>query len=68
MLHRYEQLQIKYKTQNHIKSEDVYDELAEDVKVRFDASNYQINRLLSIGKNKNVLSLTKHELGGEIKS
>ena len=36
----------------HVKSEHVYIDLAGDVEKRFDVSNYEVNRPLSIGKNK----------------
>ena len=39
----------------HIKTEDVYKDIADDVEERFDTSNYEINRPLLIGKNKNVI-------------
>ena len=50
----------------HIKTEDVYKDIADDVEERFDTSNYEINRPLLIGKNKNVIGLMKDELGGKI--
>ena len=36
----------------HIKTEDVYEDIADDVGKRFDTSIYEINRPLSTGKNK----------------
>ena len=36
------------------------------LKKSFDTSNYEVNRLLSTGKNKTVIGLKKHELGGKI--
>ena len=50
----------------HIKSEDFYKDIADDVEKRFDTSNYEINRPLPIGKNKKVIGLMKDELGGKI--
>ena len=50
----------------NIKTEDVYKDITEDVKARFDTSNYKINRLFPTGKNKNVIGLMKDELGGKI--
>ena len=50
----------------HIKTEDFYKDIADDVEKRFDTSNYEINRPLSIGKNKKVIGLMKDELGGKI--
>ena len=50
----------------HIKTEDVYENIADDVKKRFDTSNYEVNRPLPTGKNKKVIRLMKDELGGNI--
>ena len=50
----------------HIKTEDFYEDIANDVEKRFDTSNYQVNRPLPIGKNKKVIGLVKDELGGKI--
>ena len=50
----------------HIKTEDFYKDIADDVEKRFDTSNYEINRPLPIGKNKKVIGLMKDELGGKI--
>ena len=36
----------------HIKTEDVYDEIASDMEKAFDTSNYEINGLLPREKNK----------------
>ena len=38
----------------------------DDVEKRFDTSNYEVNRPLTIGKNKKVIGLMKDELGGKI--
>ena len=46
----------------HIKAEDFYKDIADDVEKRFDTSNYEINRPLPIGKNKKVIGLMKDEL------
>ena len=35
----------------HIKTEDFYKDIADDVKKRFDASNYEVKRPLPTGKN-----------------
>ena len=35
----------------HIKTEDVHEDIADDVEKRFDSSNYENNRRLPIGKN-----------------
>ena len=52
----------------HIKTEDFYKDIANDVKKWFDTSNYDENdkRPLPIGKNKKVIGLFKDELGGKI--
>ena len=48
----------------HVKLEDVYADLAGCVKKRFDTSNYQVQRSLSIGKKKKKIELKK--LNGKI--
>ena len=52
----------------HIKTEDFYKDIANDVEKWFDTSNYDKDdkRPLPIGKNKNVVGLIKDELGGKI--
>ena len=50
----------------HIKTEDVYEDIADDVEKRFYASNYEVNRLLPTGQNKKVTELMKNELEGKI--
>ena len=45
----------------YIKTDDIYKGIAEDVEARFDASNYELDRLLSKGKNKKVIGLMKDE-------
>ena len=50
----------------HIKTEDFYEDIANDVEKRFDTSNYEVNRPLPTRKNKKVIGLRKDELGGEI--
>ena len=50
----------------HIKTEDFYKDIAGDVEKRFDTSNYDVNRPLPTGKNKQVIGLMKDELGGKI--
>ena len=41
----------------HVKIHDIYKVIAEDVKTRFDTSNYELNRPLPKGKNKKVISV-----------
>ena len=50
----------------HIKTEDFYADIANDVEERFDTSGYIPDRPLPIGKNKKVIGLMKDELGGTI--
>ena len=52
----------------HIKTEDLYKEIANNVEKWFDTSNYgkDDNRPLPVGWNKKVISLFKDELGGKI--
>ena len=49
-----------------IKTEDFYEDIADDVPARFDTSGYRPNRPLPVGLNKKVIGLMKHELGGKI--
>ena len=39
----------------HIKSEEVFEDIADDVEKRFDTSNYEVNRPLPAGKNNKVV-------------
>ena len=50
----------------NIKTEDFYEDIANDVEKIFDTSNYEVNRPLPTGKNKKVIGLMKDELGGKI--
>ena len=52
----------------HIKTEDFYEDIANDVEKWFDTSNCDENdkRLPPIGKNKKVIGLFKDESGGKI--
>ena len=50
----------------HTKTEDVYNDNANDVEKRLDTSKYSIKGPLPIGKNKKVIGLVKDELGGKI--
>ena len=47
----------------HIKTEDIYKGIANDVEKKFDISNYATKRPLPTGKNKKVTGLRKDELG-----
>ena len=46
----------------HIKTDDIYKDIAEDVETRSDASNYKLERSLAKRKEK-VIGLMKNELG-----
>ena len=50
----------------HMKTNDFYKDISDDVGNRFDTSNYEVKRPLPIGKNKKVIGLMKDELEGEI--
>ena len=52
----------------HIRTEDFYKDISNDVERWFDTSNYDENdkRPLPTGKNKKVIGLFKDELGGKI--
>ena len=50
----------------YMKADDIYKGIAEDVETRFDTSNYELDRTLPKGKNKEVIGLMKDELGGKI--
>ena len=50
----------------NIKTKDFYKDIAENVKERFDTSNYIYDRPLPTGVNKKVVGLVKDELGGGI--
>ena len=43
----------------HIKTEDFYKDIANDLEKRFDTSNYEVNRPLPTRKNKKVIGLIK---------
>ena len=49
----------------HVKTEGIYKDIAEHVGTRFDTSYYEIDRPLSVRKNKKLVGLMKDELGGE---
>ena len=51
----------------HIKTEDFYKDIADDVEERFDTSGYKEDaRPLPIGQNKKKIGYIKDELGGKI--
>ena len=49
-----------------IKTDGIYQNIAENVETRFDSSNYESDRPLPKGKNKKVIGLMKGESGGKI--
>ena len=49
-----------------IKTDDFYEDIASDVKARFDTSCYNRSHPLPMGVNKKVIGLMKDELGGKI--
>ena len=50
----------------HIKTEDFYKDIADDIKNRYDTSNYEVDRPLPKETNKKVIGLMKDELGAKI--
>ena len=50
----------------NIKTKNFYKDIAQDLEERSDTSNYDFDRPLLKGKNKNVIGLMKDELGGRI--
>ena len=50
----------------HIKTEDVYEDIAEDVEKRFNISNYEVNKPLLREKNKKKIELRKDDLVGNV--
>ena len=59
MLYRYRQFNYSCKT------DDIYKNIAEDVESRFDTFNFEIDRPLPKGKNKNVIGLMRDQLVGQ---
>ena len=52
---------IKYCFIVHIKTNDNYKDIAEDIETGFDISNYELNRPLPTEKNKNRIILMEDE-------
>ena len=50
----------------HIRTEDFYKDIANDVEKRSNTSNYEVSRSLPTRNNKRVIGLMKDELGGKI--
>ena len=49
----------------YIKTEDFYEDITDDVDKRFDTSNYEIDRPLPTGKNRNMIGLMKEMIKKE---
>ena len=49
-----------------IERDNIDKDIGEDVKTKFDTSNYELDRPLARGKNKKVIGLMKDELSGKI--
>ena len=49
----------------HIKTENFYADIADDVQMRFDTSGYIPDRPLPVGLDKQVIGLMKDELEGK---
>ena len=50
----------------HIRTEDFYTDITDDVQTRFDTSGYIPDRPLPVGLNEKVIGLMKDKLGGKI--
>ena len=51
----------------HVKTGDVYNDIAEEVEKRLDTSNFDVDRpSLPMGKNLKLIGLMKDKLGGQI--
>ena len=53
------------KTDVHIKTDDIFEDIAEDVETRLDSSNYKLNKPLPKGENRKIIGVMKNELGGK---
>ena len=50
----------------HVKTDDIYKDIAEDAETRFNTPNYELNKPLPKGKNKKVIGFMKDKLVGQI--
>ena len=50
----------------HVKTDDIYKDIAENVETKFDASNFELERPLPKGSNKEVIEVMKYKLDGII--
>ena len=49
----------------HVKTDDIYKDIAEGVETRSDTSNFELDRPLPKLKNEKVIGLMKDQLGGQ---
>ena len=49
----------------HVKTDDIYKDIAEDVQTRFDTSNFKLDRPLPKRKKQKLIVLMKDELSGQ---
>ena len=49
----------------HVKADDIYKDIAEDLETRFDTSDFELDRSFTEEINKKVIELIKDELGGK---
>ena len=47
-------------------ADDIYKDIAEDVEIRYDTLNFELDRPLPKGKTKNIIGLMKDERGAII--
>ena len=50
----------------HVKTDHIYKEIPKVVEIRFDTSNFEIDRPLPKSKNKKIIRQLKDELRGQI--
>ena len=50
----------------HIETEDVYEDIVDDVEKRFHTSHYEVNRPLPTRKNKKLIGMMEDQIGGKI--
>ena len=50
----------------YTETDDIYEDIAEDVETEFETSNYELDRPLPKGKNIKLIVLMKDELGEKI--
>ena len=50
----------------HVKTDNIYKNIAEDVEIWFDVSNFELGRPVPKEKNEKVIRLMKHQLCRQI--